>query len=399
MTKIVQPNAAQGYITAEEAASILGVARATLYVYVSRHGLRSVPVAGSKQRLYWKDDILQVRRPRGRPRTASAEPVPESAISLISGSRLYYRGHDVVELSESATFEEVAALLWNGDAAQLFTDRLPEVPEVAVRIGELMAQATGTERAMAMLPLIEAANPRAFDLSSLGMMQSGVDVLRSVTAILLGTSRPAAAPLHDQIGERYSLNAEWRDLLRRLLVLSADLGFEPTAVAVRGVASVGISPYRSVLAGLMLLGARQTRLGRIEGMAGLIDEILEGDPEQAVVRRLREGNKVPGFGGGVFPAGDPRALALMEALARITDLGSNMAKLQRATDVVRDALGVHPSFTMVTHYIGRCIGHDSRESLIGLGRCAGWIAHAREQYQAKESQRPSSIYVGELPTR
>ena len=39
-------------------------------------------------------------------------PSIDSAISLIEGGRLYYRGRDAVRLSDSATLEEIAALLW-----------------------------------------------------------------------------------------------------------------------------------------------------------------------------------------------------------------------------------------------------------------------------------------------
>ena len=39
-------------------------------------------------------------------------PAIDSAISLIEDGRLYYRGRDAVRLSDSATLEEIAALLW-----------------------------------------------------------------------------------------------------------------------------------------------------------------------------------------------------------------------------------------------------------------------------------------------
>ena len=44
-----------------------------------------------------------------------AMPTIESAISLIEGGRLYYRGQDAVRLSDNATLEEIAALLWGAE--------------------------------------------------------------------------------------------------------------------------------------------------------------------------------------------------------------------------------------------------------------------------------------------
>ncbi|WP_171009319.1 citrate/2-methylcitrate synthase [Sphingomonas sp. 2SG] len=397
MTEIVNAELSNAtYLSAEEAAAALGVTRATLYAYVSRHGIRSCAVAGSKQRLYWKEDILLAKRPRGRPRVQEAEPPRESSISLISDGRLYYRGQDAVALSATATLEEAACLLWDAPR-DIFNQRPPELPKVAVQIGKIMEEASAAERAIAMLPMIETANPRAFDLSAAGMMASGVDVLRCVTSIILRTYAPSDEPVHDQIGERYGLSPVWRDLVRRLLVLSADLGFEPVACAVRGVAGVGVSPYRSVLTGLLLLGARRTQLGRLGGISTLLDEIIEQDPQRAVVRRLREGAPIPGFGGGVFPGGDPKAMALLDALSQIDDHQETFAKFQVAIRIVSDALNIHPSSTLVGQYISRCLKHDPRDSLIVLGRCAGWIAHSKEQYLSRESGRPASIYVGSLP--
>src|SRR5258705_9049132 len=44
------------YLSAAEAAKALGVSVQTLYVYVSRKAIRSQPIAGSRQRRYWKTD-------------------------------------------------------------------------------------------------------------------------------------------------------------------------------------------------------------------------------------------------------------------------------------------------------------------------------------------------------
>jgi citrate synthase len=41
-------------------------------------------------------------------------PILESSIALIDGQRLYYRGHDAVELSRSRSVAEVASLVWTG---------------------------------------------------------------------------------------------------------------------------------------------------------------------------------------------------------------------------------------------------------------------------------------------
>src|SRR5438874_2455291 len=105
-------------LNAEEAAGYLGVSKQTLYAYVSRGLVASEPSAGRERRYpRWSLDELKARRGERRNAAAGAlrwgTPVLESALTLIDRGRLFYRGHDAVELSRRATFEEVASLLWS----------------------------------------------------------------------------------------------------------------------------------------------------------------------------------------------------------------------------------------------------------------------------------------------
>src|SRR6266436_1441181 len=115
----------RGYRSARQAAAELGISVPTLYAYVSRGLIRSEGERSSRQRLYRVEDIaaLKARKQRRDPdKVAEAAlhfglPVLDSAISLIAGGHLYYRGRDVATLATTATIEEIAALLWTGDAA------------------------------------------------------------------------------------------------------------------------------------------------------------------------------------------------------------------------------------------------------------------------------------------
>jgi len=50
------------YLSADEAASRLGISLATLYAYVSRKNLRSLKVEGSRSRRYWAADIERLSK-------------------------------------------------------------------------------------------------------------------------------------------------------------------------------------------------------------------------------------------------------------------------------------------------------------------------------------------------
>src|SRR5215212_8741556 len=112
------------WLDANAATRLLDVNRATLYAYVSRGFVRSEPVPGRpRERRYAREDVerLRVRAEERRNPEKAAEhalrwgvPVLESAITLIAGGKLYYRGHDAAELARTRSLEEVAALVWTG---------------------------------------------------------------------------------------------------------------------------------------------------------------------------------------------------------------------------------------------------------------------------------------------
>ncbi|MEZ4673702.1 MAG: citrate synthase [Caldilineaceae bacterium] len=115
---------AKQYLTADEVTAVLQISKGTLYSYVSRGLIRSEEAAGkTRARRYLAADVraLQQRKEQRRNPAQSAaaalhfgDPVLESAITLIDGGALYYRGENVLKLAELQQFEEVAALLWTG---------------------------------------------------------------------------------------------------------------------------------------------------------------------------------------------------------------------------------------------------------------------------------------------
>jgi citrate synthase len=93
----------------------------TLYVYVGRKGLRSQPVPGSRERRYWKPDILRLKRgERAAQQQSAGDLRRESALTLITERGPFYRGQSALDLAETASLEEVAALLRNGEAVPGF---------------------------------------------------------------------------------------------------------------------------------------------------------------------------------------------------------------------------------------------------------------------------------------
>ncbi|ACB96176.1 regulatory protein MerR [Beijerinckia indica subsp. indica ATCC 9039] len=386
------------YMTAREAAAELGVTINTLYSYVSRKRLRTRQVPGTRQRIYWRADIAHAKALLWKRAELNGRP-DNTDITLLTPQAPFYRGRNAIDLSDHMTLEEVAALLWQVDEQQAFGAATPSVPVELSGMGNLLSHAMTTDKAIALLPFLEHANPRAFDLSHIGMCRTGADVLRWYAAILTDTDRPSNEPLHEQVAKHLKASAEVADAIRRLLVLSADHGFGAGTYAVRAVASSGVTAYRSVLAGLSIASGRESRLGRSEGIRQFLHEVADSaDPRSVVVRRLRKGELIPGFDSPQpYEGQDPRAEAMLRHLEKIFGSHSLFKKVERSCKIVGETLDLYPSFALVNILFGQLVGLDRHRVLYVLGRCAGWVAHSIEQSQSGDFVAPSATYRGELP--
>ena len=387
------------YVSAETAAQMLRVSLSTLYAYVSRKKIRSQSVPGTRRNRYWRADIERVAGGDEAPAAERSGGLRrETDITLITEQGPHYRVENAVRLSETHSVEDVAALLWQVDRSTVFTRSLPNAPAQLTEMLRLFSGTSAADRATAVFPFIEIANPRAYDLTRDGMCQTGVDVLRWLAAFLIKAHSPSSDPLHVSVARGLGASDEIADLIRRVMVLSADHGFEPGTYAVRAVASTGVTPYRSVLTGLSVSMGRRTKIGRHEGLARLLNEVANSrEPQDPVVRRMREGEEILGFGSDLYKNGDPRARAVLQRLTEIFVDDTDFRKLQRAIAVVRDSKGLEPDFALTNVYLARRLGMDGKDSLFILGRAVGWIAHSIEQYEVGGTIREPAMYTGPLP--
>ena len=120
---MIQRRKRSRYLSAEEAARLLGVSRSSLYAYASRGRIHveSDPHDHRASR-YLTADVERLRdrkQARLHPEVAARKaldwgtPVLESHLTLIQDGRFYYRGRDALALAEQAQFEDVVRLLWN----------------------------------------------------------------------------------------------------------------------------------------------------------------------------------------------------------------------------------------------------------------------------------------------
>lgn len=387
------------FLTAQEAANELGVSLETLYAYVSRKLVRSQKVPNSRKRQYWLEDIEKLKGKVERPENEFL--VPRSSITLIRPDGPFYRGRNAIELAETETLESICALLWEDELGEKSEADALHFSDVYHRVGASLEGVSIIEKACALLPLLERANPRSFDLSHPGYCRTGMQVMRWFSAIASGALEPSDEPIHLVIGHSLNASEPLIDIIRRVLVISADHELDPTTYAVRAVANTGVSAYQAVLAGLAASQGRRLTFGRWDSLSRMMNEIIEGsNPGEAILGRFREGEPIYGFGSRIYPAGDPRAVALLRWLDdAFGESDVEFRRLKDAISIAREVIGEEPDFVIPLSFLGRKLGQTGNEViLLRTARLGGWIAHAIEQYLSQDLIRPRTTYRGLLPS-
>jgi citrate synthase len=392
-------NSKAAWVDAKEAVALLGVSRATLYAYVSRGRIRSESTSGGNRRSrYARDDIERLvarSHERRNPEKAAEQalhwglPILESAITLIAGERVYYRGQDASVLARTSSLADVAALLWTGAADG-------GAPAAPPRVAAPRA-ARGTESfvaaAQAALALAATADPLAYDLRARSVVQTGWRILWQLTRVAAN-----GAALQGTIDA--TLAAAWNvpkaaGLLRAALILSADHELNVSTFTARCVASAGAAPYGVVIAGLAALEGTKHggTTARIE--AALDSLSSASDLRGALTTRLRRGETIEGFGHRLYATGDPRAALLLELLPN----GKAAALVRELAAAAYDVLGEAPTIDFALVAVARALRLPAGAALtlFALGRTVGWIGHAIEQYDRNEIIRPRAKYVGIAP--
>ena len=399
-------------LTASEAAELLGVKPATLYAYVSR-GLVQRERGPDGHSRFLVSDLEQLgRRSRAAGRAPAELPI-ESAITAVGGGSIFYRGEDALGLARERSFEEVAGWLWVGAfAAREAWHPDPEGARMASAVQAVLpAEALPLDRLRVSAAALAAADPMRYNTREDAVVVTGRRLLSALAGSLPRRLRgappalrsPAAAPLAGSVaGLMWAGLAARRpppgalEALNAGLVLAADHELSTSTLTARLAASIRADPYSVVSVGLCALG------GVMQPVASLAAESLLAQieaPELAarvIGERLREGQRLPGFGHALHRAGDPRAVLLLEMIGQAYPDSARLRVVESVLKATRErglpAANIDFALASLTHVAG--LVHGASEAIYALGRSAGWLAHAIEEYGHRSAIRPRAIYVG-----
>lgn len=377
-----------GLIPSEEACRRLGVKRATLYSYVSRGLVRCVDTGG-RRRLYAADDVdrLAAKSAARRGHAAVAvgalrwgDPVLDSAITSVEDG-LRYRGQEVrALLADGVPFEQTAELLWEaspGEWPELEGPVAPPGPPLWRMIGALPGLALADTPRHGGTAEVEHQRARRL-VSSLAAAASGASVSGSI----------AASVAHGLADESHT------ERVNAALVACADHELNVSTFAARVAASSGADLYACVGAALYAFsgpkhGAASSRLD------AFVRECMTAGVDAAIADRLARGDTLPGFHHPLYPDGDPRAAPLL-ARAMEGDASPERDVALSLAERVPAQTGALPNLDLALYALARSMGGgpELASALFGVGRTAGWIAHALEQRQSEVLLRPRARYVG-----
>lgn len=394
------------YLSADEAAELLGVSKATLYAYVSRGLIRSEETS-SRSRRYLAEDVRKLTERKAARRDPAqvaqdalhwGTPLLDSALTLITDDGLYYRGRAALALARTATLEEVAALLWLDDparAAELFADSGDDTSTRAL-LARIDMRLAPLQRMTLALTL--ADDLLAYDLRPESVARTGARILTLLAAALTGQPVRGALAAHLQQAWRPA-DAGAARLIAAALILCADHELNVSSFTARVVASAEANPYAVVTAGLAALSGFKHG-GNTERVAAFLNEV--GSREQiapVTAARLRRGEKLPGFGHALYANGDPRAQTLLALLRETYPDVPDAAFTAEVAAHVSGLIGQPPNIDFALTALARALRlpEGAPLMLFALGRTVGWIGHASEQYASDALIRPRARYVGAPP--
>ncbi len=355
----------------------------------------------------------------------------KSAICFIDGmaGRLVYRGYEIADLVENASFEETAYLLWDEklpNRAQLnqFRKELGSAAKLPPHVVALLKAMPATTQPMDALRTAASAlaatdpdlesNEADADRRKAVRLTAQLPTIVTTFHRLRGGNTPVDPDPGLSIAGNflYMMNGGKRpdETLTRVmdgaLVLHAEHGMNASTFAARVTAATladlhaAITSACAALKGPLHGGANQDVMHLL---------LACGTPEGAekkVRDMLANHEKIPGFGHRVYRTFDPRATFLRRMSKQLGEAAGNSKwyeMSERLIPILKDSpnsdgkprnLNPNVDFFSASAYYTMGIPLDLFTPIFAIARVTGWSAHVMEQHRNNRIIRPTDDYVG-----
>jgi citrate synthase len=351
--------------------------------------------------------------------------VARSELCAIDGEKgiLVYRGYDIRDLAEHASYEEVAFLLLRGELPsseelEEFKEALTEARPVSGEGCQVVDLAVMDGAPMEMLRSAVSAtsfdDPDKDSNDEEANQRKAVRLIAKIPTLIARYQRRREGNEPVEPDPELDYAANFLYMLRGeqpseeeartfdvAMILHADHEMNASTFTARVIAST-LSDMHSAVTGA--IGALKGPLhgGANEQVMRTLESIRDPDRiEEEVRRRLEEKQRIMGFGHRVYKTMDPRAAILKEYSKMLSEHADGSEPnwfdmSERMERVVTEEKGLYPNVDFYSastyHYLG--IPTDLFTTLFVASRVVGWAAHVIEQHRDNRLIRPNSDYVG-----
>jgi citrate synthase len=353
--------------------------------------------------------------------------IAQTQLSRIDGRRgeLYYRGVNIHDLAENASFEETAYLLWYGHlptASELaeLNEKLKRYrempPPLKMMLPNFPQQATPMEVLRTATAALSMFDPTADEIKSTeGNMEKAMRLTAIFPTILAAfdRTRNGLEPLDPDPELSHAGNFLYMlhgvkpdaDSIRALdtyLILLAEHGMNASTFSARVTASTLGDLYSGIVSALGTLKG-PLHGGANQAVMKMLEEIDEVENVRSYITRALDNNeRIMGIGHRVYKTEDPRVRHLRRLSAvlsiEVCEPKWHIISL-RVEEVALPVLSKKELYTNVDFYsatVLHCLGipTDMFTPMFAMGRITGWTAHIMEQYADNRLIRPRAEYVG-----